>query len=94
MFVFQLVGERQPAACQHPKPDFIKADGIAKFLGQGKPVKDVRQIKGDDQAVIGHFGLSSMVFCGLTLAGGARNWGSGNAKDAEALGAIAFCGSR
>ena len=57
VFLLQLIGEREAAAGQHAKPDFVKADGIPQPGGKVEPLHHVRDIKGNDQAVIGHGGL-------------------------------------
>ncbi len=54
LFFLQFVGERQPAAGQHAKADFVERHRRSEAACELQAFQCVGHIKGDNQAVIGH----------------------------------------
>ena len=56
LILFQLVGQRQTTACQHPQTDLVETDAVAKRRCEFQTGHDIGHIHRNNQAVIGHLG--------------------------------------
>jgi hypothetical protein len=81
---FSSFARAKAAAGQHPQPDLVKADGIAKTAGQIQPLHDIGHVKRHDQTVIGHeisFALGIAASCGAGAGLSSRR--RGDKRDAR-----------